>query len=717
LRSATSDARHWRQWHAAPSSLTKVSTKIDATERLLNLVIALLGSSRGRSRHYIRQNVNGYARIATASAAEAKAGPAFERMFERDKELLREVGIPIITATTFDQDDQEQALYRINPAEYRVPEVRLDEPAIMMLAVAANLWAEAAFGEAAQSALRKVATRAGLGWTEDDATVQSRVRTLEPAFEPLWTALRQGNAVNFSYRSSGAESATERVIHPWGLGNKYGQWYLAGFDADKGAPRHFRLSRIVSEVRVKKDDAFERPHDFSIAAVLDTLGTGTPYTARVQVPHGAAHHLRSRAGTIVAAPDPTKPEHANETLSITYREPELMADDLAAMGATAMVLDPPELRSAVAARLRAASAAAEAVTAEAVDFGPPRPAPAARKKDTRDRLVRLLSMVPFLVANPGIELAEIAREFGISEKAVAADLDTLMVSGLPGYLHGDLMDVTTEAGQVFIRDAETLASPLRLTQEEACALLVGLEALRAIPGTSQEQSLAKAIDSLKGVAGEDAWLANAVALQLVSGSELETITELQAMVHDARAAAITYLVRSRDELTRRVIEPRRVFSIDSTWYVRAWCRNAEELRNFRVENIRALADAGAQSHPVADEAAGSAGIYTPGRDDREVELLADPTTARRLAPAYGATVHELAGSQLVGMRLLVGEPGTMAPLMARLAGRARVIAPEDVRSQTRSWLAEAAARYGNPGGAPGFDAVGESTPGTPSQGR
>ncbi|MGA7206949.1 MAG: WYL domain-containing protein [Specibacter sp.] len=690
-----------------------MSTKIDATERLLNLVIALLGSSRGRSRHYIRQNVNGYARIAPSAAAEAKLGPAFERMFERDKELLREVGIPITTTTTFDQDDQEQALYRINPAEYRVPEVRLDEPAMMMLAVAASLWAEAAFGEAAQSALRKVATRAGLVWYDDDTTVQSRIRTLEPAFEPLWTALRRGNPVSFSYRAAGSGEITERTVHPYGLGNKYGQWYLSGYDVGKGATRTFRLSRIRSEVAIDGRGTFGRPADFSISAVLATLGTDAPHTALVRVPLGAAQQLRSREGTTVASAGRSETGGTTETLSISYREPELMAEDLAALGATATVLEPAELRTAVAEGLRAASSAAGEDTAGTADFGPPLPGPAPRRKDTRDRLIRLLSMVPFLVANPGIELAEITKEFGISDKALAADLDTLMVTGLPGYLHGDLMDVTTEAGQVFIRDAETLASPLRLTQEEACALLVGLDALTAVPGTSEAQSLRTAIDSVKRVAGEEAWLANAVALQLVSGSDLETIAALQSMIHDSRAGAITYLVRSRDELTRRVIEPRRVFSIDSTWYVRAWCRNAGAMRSFRVENIRTLADAGAQTHTATDMA-GTFGVYTPGANDREVLLLADPTTARRLAPAYGATVHDVAGGHQLGMRILMGEPGTIAPLMARLAGHARVVSPEDVRVQTRDWLAAAAASYRKEQDEFGFDAVGESTPGTPS---
>jgi proteasome accessory factor C len=708
-----------------------VPKKIDAVERLLNLVIALLGSRRGRSRKFIRDHVNGYAAAAPTAAEEARLEVAFERMFERDKDTLRQVGIPIKTTTSFDDDDHEQTLYRIDPADYGVPEVRLDEPAMMMLAVAANMWSGAAFSEAAQSALRKVATRAGLGWYDDDTTVQSRIRTLEPAFEPLWTALREGHAVTFDYRGAGTAENSVRTVQPWGLGSKYGQWYLAGLDVDRGAARNFRLSRICSEVRIDGSGHFERPEGFSIAQVLQGLGSGQAETALVEVPVGGAHFLRSREGAAVAG---AGTRTGTELLSVSYREPELMADDLASLGAQAVVREPGTLRRAVLARLQAAAGAAGAVGA--ADAGPagrggtPLPAPSpegpgpeglgaalrrgpGKRTDSRERLLRLLSMAPFLVANPGIPESELAEEFHLAPDQLARDLETLSVTGLPGYLHGDLMDVFTERGQVFIRDAETLSAPLRLTQEEACALLVGLDALTAVSGSAEARSLRTALDAVKRAAGPDAWLADAVALALVDGPALETIAALQAMIHDRTAARITYLVRSRDELSERTIEPRRIFSIDSTWYVRAWCRSARELRSFRVDHIRSLDPAGPQEHEAGGNASVPPSAYTPGAGDTEISLLADAGTARRLAPAYDGVLHEPGAGQagLLGLRILVGETSTVAPLMARLAGRARVLAPDSVRRQVDEWLAAALGAY-EPD-----HAVGESAPRTPNVNR
>ncbi|GAA4659173.1 helix-turn-helix transcriptional regulator [Arthrobacter cryoconiti] len=701
--------------------------KINATERMLNLVIALLGTTRGRSRQFIRQNVNGYTKEARTRAEETTAGAAFERMFERDKELLRAVGVPITTLTSFDDEDEEQSLYRIRPEDYRAPEIRLDEAAMAVLALAADLWTGAAFSDAAQSALRKVASRSGQSWYDDDATIQSRVRTSEPAFEPLWTALRGSHPVTFAYTSSGSSTSIVRHVQPWGLGSKYGEWYLSGFDTDKGAQRNFRLSRIRSGVSVQNKTTFERPPGFDISLVLSTLGTGTPETAVVQVAPGAAHELRGREGTRVL--DATGPGDV-EVLGVEYLDPELMADDLAALGSAAQLMEPETLRAAVLARLQSAAVSSSLrghSESPEPAFGKEIPRARAKKADSRDRLVRLLSMVPYLVANPGISETEICTEFAITGAELEADLGTLMVSGLPGYQHGDLMDVTSEHGQVFIRDAETLASPLRLTQEEACALLVGLQALSVVPGAAVDSALRAAHSEVRKVAGGDAWLADAVALELLSGAELESIATLSQMIRASQAASVSYVVRSRDEITQRVLEPRRIFSVDSTWYVRAWCRNAAALRSFRIDQLQSIKAAGPQLHTDLGEANSSSRyLFTSAGTDTAVELVVDPATALRLAPAYNASVHALVGTpetDKVGLRMLIADSASVPSLIARLAGHGWVVRPQELNVRVQRWLEAALAAYGltreraSSHGLCTNNAVGESTPTLPSEDR
>ncbi|MEV8182189.1 WYL domain-containing protein [Specibacter sp. NPDC078692] len=701
-----------------------MSTKIDATERLLNLVIALLGTRRGYSKSHIRNHINGYA--SDAGADDEKAQVSFERMFERDKKILLELGIPLKQSEVAGNDAQEQVLYRIRPEDYRVPEIRLDESAMTLLAIAANLWAGASLGAPAQSALRKIAARTGTGWYEDDTTSQSRIRTAEPAFEALWDALRNHHPVTFDYRKSATAQATPRTVQPWGLGSKYGQWYLAAYDLEKNAERNFRLSRITSEVLVHGKERFEPPANFQIGTVLSRLGTGTELSAHIGVPEGSAHWLRTEAMGQAAALQTSQTQAPEaqaaddglddllwsregwEVLTTTYRSPELMADDVAAMGAQAFVVAPAELKDAVAGRLHRAAAAAEQEP-QTLNWSKPMAPANSRKPDSRERLVRLLSMVPYLVTNPGVEESEVMAEFGISAKQWEKDRDTLSLTGLPGYFPGDLMDVSTESGQVFIRDAETLASPLRLTQEEACSVLIGLQALSTIPAPGRARALEQAIASLTAVAGKDAWLADAVGLHLVSGKEMDNVAALQNIIQQGRACSITYLVRHRDEVSERIVEPLRLFSLDATWYLRAWCRKVEGLRSFRVDRIQEMSDAGTQAHVPATSVDWQPGgsIYSPGSGDQQVQLIADSTTARRLAPAYNAQLFDLGGG-MVGLQLLVGDTSTLAPLMARLGGHARVAGPEPVRQQVAAWLSESATSY---------DADGETVRAIPSVGR
>ncbi len=716
-----------------------MSTKIDPTERLLNLVIALLGTRRGYSKNHIRSHINGYVGPQSSSAAEEKTLKAFNRMFERDKKTLLELGIPLTTYGISGSGDEDQALYRIDPADYRVPEIRLDESAMALVAVAANLWAEATLGEAAHSALRKIAARSGTGWYEDDTTARSRIRTIEPAFEPLWTALRNHHLATFRYRSAGAAASVERTVEPWGLGNKYGQWYLVGRDVDKDAERSFRLSRITSDVTVNSKRGFSRPEGFSISTVLGRLGTGEQLMADIAVPAQSANELRLRQGTqeLPAAqwsaaswfPE-LQPPRGWDVLRVPFREPELMADDAASLGAQACVLGPGTLRTAVAQRLHAAADAAASITVKGAPTGTalteswdkPLASVPPRKKDSRDRLIRLLSMVPYLVANPGVKEAQVLAEFGITATEWARDRDTLNLTGLPGYYHGDLMDVITESGLVFIRDAETLSSPLRLTREEACTVLVGLQALSAVAGPRRKTSLAHAAKQLTAVAGNAAWLSDAVGIHLVSEREIDTITALQEAINRQRACTITYLVASRDEVGERRVEPRRLFSVDSAWFLRAWCCRARELRSFRVDRIQSLHDAGPQeSRPrEAMDWEPHAGIYAPGRNDTVVRLVADLPTAQRLAPAYDAQIFALSPKESdahglpghwVGLQLLVGDTATLPPLLAKLGGHACVLAPAGVRSAAAAWLAKAAQSYGP------AHAVGETAASIPRKGR
>ena len=222
-------------------------------ERLLNLVIALVNSPQYRSAAWIRDKVAGY--------SDAPNDEAFFRTFERDKQELRELGIPVQTPPAGSDG------YRIPPVDFALPAVSLTPAEAAALALAGRLWETTALASAGSGALRKIrdaaggneqlrrppaaADTAGVGTNEVAAAtlLQPRVRTGDPAFAPLYAAVRARRAVQFEYRKDPGTPAEPRRVQPWGLVSFRGRWYVIGYDEKRAEPRTFRLSRIAGPVK------------------------------------------------------------------------------------------------------------------------------------------------------------------------------------------------------------------------------------------------------------------------------------------------------------------------------------------------------------------------------------------------------------------------------------------------------------------------------------
>src|SRR5690606_38978266 len=254
-------------------------------ERLLNLVICLLATRRPLTAEQIRQAVPGYDR---------DSDEAFQRMFERDKNELRELGIPI----RVERDWEGELGYRIERQAYELPEIKLEPDEAAVLGLAAQVWQRAALAGAASGALLKLRA-AGVETDEASARpFELRVDTPDPAFPALWEAGRDRRVVRFDYRAAGRGEVLTRTVEPWGVVSRRGRWYLVGHDRDRGAPRVFRLSRIAGEVRpVGRPGQVTVPEDVDIRAMVDYQDKrlATPRTATVRVRQGTCQGLRHRA--------------------------------------------------------------------------------------------------------------------------------------------------------------------------------------------------------------------------------------------------------------------------------------------------------------------------------------------------------------------------------------------------------------------------------------
>ncbi len=316
------------------------------TERLLNLVLVLLYTRRPLPKSRIRDLVPQYG---TAASTEA-----FDRMFERDKDELRELGVPLVTEEIGTVWEGEPG-YRIHERDYALPDLSFEPDELAVLGLASRTWAQASLAGPAAQALRKL--RAA-GVERDGGSligIEPRLRTAEPAFDAVKDAVLRRLPVRFEYRRPDAEEASTRRVQPWTLASWHGRWYLNGYDLDRRAPRVFRLSRIIGAVRpdgppgsytVPED---HRAHEMIRGSAPVASAAGT---AVVRVRAGAGQVLRRRAG---AAPQ-TAPD-GWDVLEVPYPELEALAEELCGFGPDVVAQAPRELVEAVVRRLTGAAAA------------------------------------------------------------------------------------------------------------------------------------------------------------------------------------------------------------------------------------------------------------------------------------------------------------------------------------------------------------------------
>jgi len=314
----------------------------------MNLVIALLSTHSYITADRIRANVAGY--------AENPSDEAFARMFERDKNELRDLGIPLETGRVSRLDPTEG--YRINRDVYALPGIELTPDEAGAVAVATQLWESPELIRATQSALVKLRA-AGVEVDQDDgvaittAAGSPGLRGSEDVLAILLAAVDAGQAVQFRHRPSPAESHTVRTVEPWGVVTVRGRWYLVGHDRDRDAVRTFRLSRIESDVSaVGPKGAVARPDGTDLRAIVkNTIGeTRSGVRAMVWIADGRATAIR-RAGISIGARNIGGRD--GEVIDLELDSAGQISRLIAGYGADALVLTPASLRADVQVRLSA----------------------------------------------------------------------------------------------------------------------------------------------------------------------------------------------------------------------------------------------------------------------------------------------------------------------------------------------------------------------------
>lgn len=304
------------------SSLLSMSSR--KSERLVNLLIALLSTRRYLTKRELRDTIEAY---------RGSGDAAFERQFERDKEELRAIGVRIETGTNDAFFDDEEG-YRINRADFELPEIAFTGAELSALALAAQVWQDSV---AADHTARAFEALSAGGAAPDPAllptTARPQLNVTEPDFDIVYDAVVRRIEVHFGY------GGQPRRLQPWRMLQRRGRWYAFGFDPDRGADRFFKLSRFTSPAAlVGRPGAFEVPREaLELSMRLEPVNDATAVLA---LRDGVAHNFGA-AGEVEWDEELPDGFTAHRVAMATA---EAIIGEVAAAGTDAIVLGPAQLR-------------------------------------------------------------------------------------------------------------------------------------------------------------------------------------------------------------------------------------------------------------------------------------------------------------------------------------------------------------------------------------
>jgi proteasome accessory factor C len=310
-----------------------------------------------------------------------------------------------------------------------------------------------------------------------------------------------------------------------------------------------------------------------------------------------------------------------------------------------------------------------------------------------DKLVFLLSFVPYLLEQRVVGVAEAAQHFGMSEEDIRDAVRLIATSGLPGstgtYQPNDLFDIDWDSFEeddvIVIVHHVAIDDAPRLSAREAAALIAGLQYLSASPENAGSASLASLMAKL--TAGASA----APSRLAVAESEADaSLSVIRRAVAEGRQLEFDYL-NARGEAGRRRADPLRIISQDADWYLQAYCHTREDVRNFRVDRMSALVVTGEpigdHSHRVVPDT-----LFQGSDTDLDVVVDVAPETLPLLADYLAdSRTHEVDGRLRLTLRL--AHVHGLKRLVAGLPGLVTVVSPPEARAAVEDWAAAGLAGY------------------------
>ncbi|MDQ3381734.1 MAG: WYL domain-containing protein [Actinomycetota bacterium] len=565
-----------------------MSHDADKLIRQLSLVAFLMAERRPLTARDVKSNVEGYSEM---------SDEAFARRFYSDRAELTALGVPLQSQR--DEFTGEE-LYTLRSEHYFLDRLELDDDELAALQTALYyLEGKFAYAEPFRLALQNLAL-GRTGFTEPPTDTAERVRVSAPDYSPelagrlskLESAISKQRTVRFGYWSPRRTRPGERVLNPYALRLDDGNWYVIGQDLDRDTVRTFKVSRIRGDIRF----ATRRERDFRVPPEFDVEEHRVPRpwqigesvgTARIAVSDDTAWWVErtlSDAGSV-----------EDGVFETEFANVDLLAGWVLRQNGRAVVLEPDELRSAVA----------DGLASLVETHGGNAPVPAGLKRsDPRqplperpvgpvapERFGVLQALLAQLLAACGeeraavLDAAELAGRISIPLEELQDHLSLLNLVNFGGGCYavyamhdGDVVRVDKELyGDVFRR------SP-KLTPLEARAIRLAIEYVGPTIAADAHTQLKRVRRKLEETFGR--FDLAATPEPRVALDEEALVKVLSDAAEKRRVVEIEYLKEGNESPSMRQVEPYTIERELPVWRVHTWDRTVDAARTFRLDRMR-----------------------------------------------------------------------------------------------------------------------------------
>jgi len=304
----------------------------EKTERLINLTLGLLSSKRYLTKNEIFKTIAGY----------SGSADTMERMFERDKDELRSMGIEI-SVGQLDPLFEDEIGYLIKSSDIQIQPNEFTKDELLLMTMAANVWKESAFADISKKALMKISSIDGeIGLNSFALSMIDQQDLDQQQFQIILEAISTKQYLSFAYKGK------KRLIAPLALKSANGFWYLVGQEKE-GLVKIFKIVRIESKVEIDSTSiTFERPVDFDLELFFNDRENRENRKAILRIRENRVNALRNR-GEVQVGSD------GWDLLTLEFDDLDQIAKEILWFADDVVVVSPQELLQDVMGRLKVAA--------------------------------------------------------------------------------------------------------------------------------------------------------------------------------------------------------------------------------------------------------------------------------------------------------------------------------------------------------------------------